>query len=111
MANEDKIKPPKIKAKRPFVVEPTERKVYDLWAPNGLQVTGSGLGTDTARGSIPVIRYRETADGPELGPPDSADRIDLGDVYDQAEKYPNLKQALVFLHLFVEEIMAARNQL
>lgn len=108
-------KPPKIAATRPHVVEPTERKVYDQWAINGINTAGTGLAQDTARGSVSVIKYRDVpADGgttEELAPPESGDRIELGDVYALAQQYPDLKTALDAFHAAVQQIMADRGQI
>lgn len=100
-------RPPRIKAVKPHVVEPTERKTFDKWAINGISTTGTGLGTDTARGHIAIIRYREVNGGVELAP-ETADRINLGDIYQQAEnpEYADLKAALIALHAFAEKRMA-----
>lgn len=86
---------PKIPATNPTVVPAAAQRVYDQWKVSIVAFEGTGVGTDTTRGSITFRKARTLADGgEELGPPDDIAILNEGNLQALAAQYPKVRAAL-----------------
>lgn len=84
-----------IPATRPNVIPARAEAVYDQWVKAGLEITGSGVGTDIARGTALFRRARTLpGGGVELGPEDDVATLRLENLLALAAQYPEVAAAL-----------------